>query len=175
MVKKLYKLYYNRSAFPPLLMQHYYRILKIFSASDKVALLIGNFDYRCESPLSAPKSDVYTMAEIFRSLDFKVVSLLNLTKLEMQSAVEEFVKLIGSEVYAVFYFCGHGFEEEAKCYLVPPDARHGYTIEDCVCAEDVLSQMQNYTETSPALIVLILDICRIRYVILNTYSIILLL
>ncbi|XP_052099716.1 mucosa-associated lymphoid tissue lymphoma translocation protein 1-like [Mytilus californianus] len=133
-----------------------------FNPSDKVALLIGNFDYRCESPLSAPKSDVYTMAEIFRSLDFKVVSLLNLTKLEMQSAVEEFVKLIGSEVYAVFYFCGHGFEEEAKCYLVPPDARHGYTVEDCVCAEDVLSQMQNYTETSPALIVLILDICRIR-------------
>lgn len=103
------------------------------------------------------------MAEIFRSLDFKVVSLLNLTKTEMLSAVEEFVKLIGSEVYAVFYFCGHGFEEEAKCYLVPPDARHGYTVEDCVCAEDVLNQMQNYTEVSPALIVLILDICRIRY------------
>lgn len=131
-----------------------------FNPSDKVALLIGNFDYRCESPLSAPKSDVYTMAEIFRSLDFKVVSLLNLTKTEMLSAVEEFVKLIGSEVYAVFYFCGHGFEEEAKCYLVPPDARHGYTMEDCVCAEDVLNQMQNYKE--PALIVLILDICRIR-------------
>lgn len=131
-----------------------------FNPSDKVALLIGNFDYRCESPLSAPKSDVYTMAEIFRSLDFKVVSLLNLTKIEMLSAVEEFVKLIGSEVYAVFYFCGHGFEEEAKCYLVPPDARHGYTMEDCVCAEDVLNQMQSYTE--PALIVLILDICRIR-------------
>ncbi|CAG2224437.1 MALT1 [Mytilus edulis] len=79
----------------------------------------------------------------------------------MQSIVEEFVKLIGSEVYAVFYFCGHGFEEDGKCYLVPPNARHGYTIKDCTCAEDVLNQMQNHGENSPALIVLILDICRI--------------
>lgn len=140
------------------------RFFQIFSAIDKVALLIGNFDYRCESPLSCPKADVHFMAEILRNLDFKVFSLFNLTKEEMQSIVEEFVKLIGSKVYAVFYFCGHGFEEDGKCYLVPPNARHGYTIKDCTCAEDVLNQMQNHGENSPALIVLILDICRIRYV-----------
>ncbi|KAK3099026.1 hypothetical protein FSP39_025389 [Pinctada imbricata] len=130
-----------------------------FNPTDKVALLIGNYDYIHESKLKAPKADVLTMSEIFRSLDFKVVSLLNLTKTEMLSAVDEFSELLGREVYGVFYFCGHGFEEDGRCYLVPPDARAGYTIDDCVCAEKVLQRMQ---KPDPALTVLILDICRIR-------------
>lgn len=128
-----------------------------------MALLIGNFDYITESSLYSPKSDVNDMAKILRSLDFKVFSLLNLTKVEMQSAVQEFVKLISSEVYVLFYFCGIGFEEDAKCYLVPPNARNEYTKEDCICAEDVLNQIQFITEISPSLIVLILDISRVRY------------
>ena len=67
----------------------------IFSATDKVALLIGNDDYMNETQLKAPKNDVYLMAEKFRSLDFKVVSLLNLTKIEMLAAIREFVLLLG--------------------------------------------------------------------------------
>ena len=126
---------------------------------DKVALLIGNYEYKNESVLKAPKADVLIMSEIFRSLDFKVVSLLNLTKTEMLSAVDEFSQLLGKGVYGVFYFCGHGFEEDGRCYLVPPDAKSAYTIDDCVCAEKVLQRMQ---KPDPALMVLILDICRIR-------------
>lgn len=131
-----------------------------FSATDKVALLIGNYDYKNETELKAPETDVSTLAQLFRHLDFKVVTLLNLTKTEMLSAVDYFSELLGKGVYAVFYFCGHGFEEDGKCYFVPPDAKAGYAIEDCVSAENVLSRMQ---KPDPDLIVLILDICRIRY------------
>lgn len=130
-----------------------------FNPTDKVALLIGNYDYKNETELKAPETDVSTLAQLFRHLDFKVVTLLNLTKTEMLSAVDYFSELLGKGVYAVFYFCGHGFEEDGKCYFVPPDAKAGYTIEDCVSAENVLSRMQ---KPDPDLIVLILDICRIR-------------
>ncbi|XP_048733414.2 mucosa-associated lymphoid tissue lymphoma translocation protein 1-like [Ostrea edulis] len=130
-----------------------------FNPTDKVALLIGNYDYKNETELKAPETDVSTLAQLFRHLDFKVVTLLNLTKTEMLSAVDYFSELLGKGVYAVFYFCGHGFEEDGKCYFVPPDAKAGYTIEDCVSAENVLYRMQ---KPEPDLIVLILDICRIR-------------
>ncbi|XP_022332295.2 mucosa-associated lymphoid tissue lymphoma translocation protein 1-like isoform X2 [Crassostrea virginica] len=130
-----------------------------FNPTDKVALLIGNYDYKNETELKAPETDVSTLAQLFRHLDFKVVTLLNLTKTEMLSAVDYFSELLGKGVYAVFYFCGHGFEEDGKCYFVPPDAKAGYTIEDCVSAENVLCRMQ---KPDPDLIVLILDICRIR-------------
>lgn len=128
-----------------------------FLAADKVALLIGIDDYRNEQELKAPKFDVQLMAEIFRVLDFKVVSLLNLTKAEILSAVDVFCQLLGPKVYGVFYFCGHGFEEGGNCYLVPQDPPAGYVASDCVCAEMVQAKMQN---TDAALNCLILDICR---------------
>lgn len=134
-------------------------VFSFWLATDKVALLIGNFDYRNETILKAPKHDVLKLAEIFRSLNFKVVSLLNLTKDEMISAVHEFVNLLGRGVYGVFYFCGHGFEEDGRCYLVPPDAPAGYTVDDCVCADNVQALIQR---TDLALLCMILDICRIK-------------
>lgn len=130
-----------------------------YRATDKVALLIGNYDYMNETTLKAPSNDVAKMSEAFRSLDFKVVSLLNLTKQEMNAAIHEFCNLLGKGVYGVFYFCGHGFEENGQSYFVPPDARSGYTIEDCISSKDVLRAMQ---KADPALVTLILDICRIK-------------
>ncbi|XP_033750167.1 mucosa-associated lymphoid tissue lymphoma translocation protein 1-like [Pecten maximus] len=130
-----------------------------YRATDKVALLIGNYDYMNETTLKAPSNDVAKMAEAFRSLEFKVVSLLNLTKQEMNAAIHEYCNLLGKGVYGVFYFCGHGFEENGQCYFVPPDARSGYTIEDCISSNDVLRAMQ---KSDPALVTLILDICRIK-------------
>lgn len=76
-----------------------------FNPTDKVALLIGNYDYKNETELKAPETDVSTLAQLFRHLDFKVVTLLNLTKTEMLSAVDYFSELLGKGVYAVFYFC----------------------------------------------------------------------
>ncbi|KAK3601057.1 hypothetical protein CHS0354_029283 [Potamilus streckersoni] len=128
-----------------------------YNPSDKVALLIGNSDYKSEQPLHAPKSDVQVFASTFRSLDFKVVSLLNLTKPEIEAAVNEFCNLIGKNIYAVFYFCGHGFDEDGRSYLVPTDAPAGYVTDDCVCVNSVLNKIEN---CDPALIFMILDICR---------------
>ncbi|XP_041364513.1 mucosa-associated lymphoid tissue lymphoma translocation protein 1 homolog [Gigantopelta aegis] len=131
--------------------------LQEYHAKDKFALLIGNYSYKAENSLNAPKEDIKTLAEIFRNLQFKVVSLLNLTKNEMVAAVEEFCRLLDDGVYCVFYFCGHGFEETRQCYLVPEDAPTGFTWEDCVCADQVLERMQN---RNPAICCMILDICR---------------
>ena len=129
----------------------------IFSASDKVALLIGNSDYRCEELLIAPPYDVQRLTESFRNLEFKVVSLLNLSKTEIETAVLHFCKLIDRNVYVVFYFCGHGFEEDGCYFLVPTDAVHGYGINECVCVESIL---ENFQKKSPPLILMMIDICR---------------
>lgn len=128
-----------------------------YNPSDKVALLIGNYDYRNEEALSAPIYDVAQLSEIFRSLNFKVVALLNLTKKEIENIVNYYCELITENVYVVFYFCGHGFENFGNTFLVPTDARAGYTSNECVCTEWILDQIQN---KNPALIFMIIDICR---------------
>ena len=51
---------------------------------DKVALLIGNRHYHhSRLQLNTPETDTQDLAGILRSADFKVVSLVNLTKQEM--------------------------------------------------------------------------------------------
>lgn len=128
-------------------------------------MLIGNYDYSGTDLLKAPKVDVQVLAELLRSMDFKVVTLLNLTLGEMGAAVEKFCSLLRSDgpgnsgVYGLFYFCGHGIEEKGQCYLVPQDAPTGYSSSNCLCAQKVVQQMQ---DANPALCTLILDCCRIK-------------
>ena len=51
---------------------------------DKVALLIGNRNYRQGVlQLNTPENDTLDLAGVLRSAGFKVVSLVNLTKEEM--------------------------------------------------------------------------------------------
>ena len=87
----------------------------------------------------------------------QVVSLLNLTLTEMMSAVEEFCELIDSGVYCVFYFCGHGFEEDNHSYILPNDVPTDYKTEECLSADFVLHKMQ---QCRPKVCCMILDICR---------------
>ncbi|KAL8591249.1 hypothetical protein ACOMHN_017573 [Nucella lapillus] len=127
-------------------------------ATDKLALLIGNYDYRSQQPLKAPQTDIQNLSTIFqRVLGFKVLSLLNLTLTEMKSAVEEFCELVDSGVYCVFYFCGHGFDENNHSYILPNDVPTDYKTEECLSAEYVLSKMQ---QRRPKVCCMILDICR---------------
>ena len=70
-------------------------------ATDKVALLIGNLSYRNHPQLKAPMVDVYDLTNLLRQLNFKVVSLLDLTESEMRNAVDEFLLLLHKGVYGV--------------------------------------------------------------------------
>lgn len=76
-------------------------LLLIFfhSATDKVALLIGNLNYNHHPALMAPIMDVHKLANLLQHLDFRVVSLLDLTLQEMQVAIEKFLQLLGRGVY----------------------------------------------------------------------------
>ncbi|KAK3766097.1 hypothetical protein RRG08_002329 [Elysia crispata] len=128
-----------------------------YKATDKVVLLIGCADYRGDSMLKAPNNDVHTLANIFKSLNFKVVSLLDLTRKEIIAAVYEFRKLIGQGVYCVFYFCGHGFEVSGQLYLVPCDAPQGYSNIHCVSSDKIKNIL---LAKEPQLFCMILDVCR---------------
>lgn len=71
------------------------------SATDKVALLIGNMSYQNHPQLKAPMVDVYDLTNLLHQLNFKVVSLLDLTEAEMRNTVEEFLLLLHKGVYGM--------------------------------------------------------------------------
>lgn len=47
----------------------------------------------------APTMDVYELAQHLRQLDFKVVSLLDLSKKEISAAIDKFLQLLDKGVY----------------------------------------------------------------------------
>lgn len=77
----------------------FYFFFFVLTATDKVALLIGNMSYWNHPQLKAPMVDVYELTNLLRQLDFKVVSLLDLTESEMRNAVDEFLLLLDRGVY----------------------------------------------------------------------------
>lgn len=60
---------------------------------------MGNMNYLHHQQLCAPMADVHQLCNLLRQLDFKVVSLLDLTLQEMHSAVTEFLLLLDRGVY----------------------------------------------------------------------------
>ncbi|XP_031948760.1 mucosa-associated lymphoid tissue lymphoma translocation protein 1-like isoform X10 [Corvus moneduloides] len=128
-------------------------------ATDKVALLIGNMHYLHHKQLQAPIVDVHALGALLRQLDFKVVSLLDLRKAEMQMAVDEFLLLLDKGVYGLLYYAGHGYENFGNSFMVPIDAPSAYTSEHCLCVQRVLREMQ---QRRTGLNIFLLDMCRKR-------------
>ncbi|XP_050177453.1 mucosa-associated lymphoid tissue lymphoma translocation protein 1-like [Myiozetetes cayanensis] len=128
-------------------------------ATDKVALLIGNMHYLHHKQLQAPMVDVHALSALLRQLDFKVVSLLDLCKAEMQMAVNEFLLLLDKGVYGLLYYAGHGYENFGNSFMVPIDAPSAYTSAHCLCVQRVLRAMQ---ERRTGLNTFLLDMCRKR-------------
>ncbi|XP_065434206.1 mucosa-associated lymphoid tissue lymphoma translocation protein 1-like isoform X1 [Chrysemys picta bellii] len=128
-------------------------------ATDKVALLMGNMNYLHHKHLKAPMVDVHELTNLLRQLDFKVVSLLDLSKDEMQMAVNEFLLLLDKGVYGLLYYAGHGYENFGNSFMVPIDAPRSYTSEHCLCVQSVLKSMQ---QRQTGLNIFLLDMCRKR-------------
>ncbi|XP_037538821.1 mucosa-associated lymphoid tissue lymphoma translocation protein 1 [Nematolebias whitei] len=130
------------------------------TATDKVALLIGNLNYSNYPSLMAPIVDVHELANLLQQLGFRVVSLLDLTREEMLAAIDEFIQLLDRGVYGIFYYAGHGYEHAGRNYLIAVDAPQSYQTKNCVCVQRVMYKMQ---ERQTALSVILLDTCRKWY------------
>ncbi|XP_019388750.1 PREDICTED: mucosa-associated lymphoid tissue lymphoma translocation protein 1-like [Crocodylus porosus] len=131
-----------------------------FFATDKVALLVGNNHYQNHPNLMAPITDVFELSLLLKKLGFRVVSLLDLNKVEMMIAVNQFLQLLGEGVYAVFYYAGHGYEHSGRNYMVPIDAPQPYAPENCISVQRILHKMQ---QRQTALNLILLDTCRKWY------------
>lgn len=129
---------------------------------DKVALLIGNQKYREDVfTLHLPESDTRDLAGYLRSLGFRVVTLVNLSSKEMYTAIEHFLCLLNTGVYALFFYGGHGFELDSENYLMGVECSREFTTEHCVPASWV---QQKIATRNAKLNMMILDMCRTKVI-----------
>jgi hypothetical protein len=88
---------------------------------NSVALVIGNSNYRWESPLPNVKRDVPDIAKAFQGLGFKTELLVDLDRSAVQQAFQKFRETARGAKVAAVYFAGHGAYWQSKSFIVPLD------------------------------------------------------
>jgi Caspase domain/Tetratricopeptide repeat len=126
----------------------------------RVALVIGNANYRTVGKLPNPPRDAAAVAEGLRRVGFKTVQASNnLSRDGMIAALRAFEREAEKADWAVVYYAGHGIEIGGINYLIPIDAslKADRDVQDeAVPLERVLSAIEN----TKKLRLIILDACR---------------
>src|SRR5579862_5119128 len=129
----------------------------------RVALVIGNSNYRNAPQLANPDHDAQSMAQFLNSAGFEVVEATDLTQNDMIKVVQDFsarVQAHGPNTVAMVYYAGHGVQLAGENYLVPVDAKVsnvGDLVNDSVRLVDVMATL----EAIPSRMrIVLLDACR---------------
>ena len=121
-----------------------------------MALLIGNGDYK-GNPLRCPKNDVKAIKKRLQRLNFKTLSLVDLTLSQTIDAINYFCSLLDTGMYAVFFYSGHGVEVHKTTYFVPIDADDKeLKIVQLINSDLIAHKLQR----TLAKVIMVLDCCR---------------
>lgn len=127
----------------------------------RVALVIGNADYRATAKLINTANDARSMALTLQDLGFEVVVVENASYEKMKNAIYAFGDKIKDIDVSVFFYAGHGMEVDGVNYLVPVDAdiqSHLDIKQKCIPLTGVLNTMEFANDEG--LNMVILDACR---------------
>lgn len=126
----------------------------------RVALVIGNAEYRHSSKLKNPPADAELVGSALRSAGFaSVIVKTDLTREAMIEALRDFAAVADAADWAMVYFSGHGIEMGGANYMLPVDARLKADRDvdlETVNAAQVLSAI----EGAQRLRLFVLDACR---------------
>ena len=129
----------------------------------RVALIVGNSNYRSIERLANPANDARLVAQSLAGLGFELIGngpQLDLDKAAFEAALEGFrAAAAGSEI-ALFYYAGHGVQIGGVNWLVPVSAAvrsEADVASQMIDANRVLTHMK---AARAALNVVILDACR---------------
>jgi len=126
----------------------------------RVALVVGNSNYRNVARLPNPEKDAASIAKLFKDAGFDtVVEADNVGNLDFKRAIRKFEDAAADADIAVVFYAGHGIEVGGVNYLVPVDAKLASDRD----AEDEAISLNRVVESVDAakrLRLIILDACR---------------
>ena len=135
----------------------------VAAAGDRVALVVGNGDYRHATPLLNPPNDAKLMASTLDDAGFDLIGgkpLIDLSREDLEKAVREFGQRIRGASAAVFFYAGHGIQVNGTNYLIPVTAK--LTSEADVRYElvDVGLVLEAMAGNDRRMNIVVLDACR---------------
>ena len=129
------------------------------SASQRVALVIGNATYAHVPALSNPLNDASDIGAALGRLGFSVTRLDNAGYAALRRGLLEFQRAASASEMAVVFYAGHGIEVDRRNFLVPVDARLA-SDQDVEFEAVPLGLVSRAVERASGLRLMILDACR---------------
>lgn len=125
----------------------------------RVALVIGNSEYKYTPRLENPKNDAIDMVTVLKKLGFTVIEGRDLDKAAMDRTVRDFATALNGAQVGLFFYAGHGLQVGGQNYLVPIDAQltTASAVDfEMLRLELVHRAMERETNTN----IIIMDACR---------------
>ena len=132
-------------------------------AAKRVALVIGNNDYKNVPKLQKAVNDARTMGETLKQLGFSVMLAENQNRQAFSETLLAFDQAVEPGDTAFFFYAGHGFEIAGQNFLLPTDvpaATEGQEelVRDAsVLADRIIERLQNKKVRTA---ILVFDACR---------------
>ncbi len=132
-------------------------------AAKRVALVVGNNDYRNVPKLQKAVNDARTMGDTLKQLGFTVMVAENQNRQAFSQTLLAFDRAVEAGDTAFFFYAGHGFEIAGQNFLLPTDvpaATEGQEelVRDAsVLADRVIERLQNRKVRTA---ILVFDACR---------------
>jgi tetratricopeptide (TPR) repeat protein len=126
----------------------------------RVALVIGNSDYKSVPVLANPLHDADAIVGTLKAIGFAAVTLIKDGNREtLIEALRKFAQDAEDADWALIYYAGHGMEMNGTNYLIPVDARLA-TDRDLQFEAVPLDQLLTSVEGAKKLKLILLDACR---------------
>ncbi len=132
-------------------------------AEKRVALVIGNNDYKNVPKLQKALNDARTMGDTLKQLGFSVMVAENQSRRAFSETLLAFDKAVEPGDTAFFFYAGHGFEIAGQNFLLPTDvpaATEGQEelVRDAsILADRIIERLQNKKARTS---ILVFDACR---------------
>lgn len=132
-------------------------------AAERIALIIGNGDYKSLSELDNPNSDARLIARKLDDLNFDVTLLQDSTQVEMKRAILNFGRDLrqgGRDAVGLFFYAGHGIQSQGKNFLIPVEASPADEADLDLMGVEANWVMRQMESAGNATNIMILDACR---------------
>ena len=132
-------------------------------AENRVALVIGQSNYRAVTALPNPANDAKAVSKLLGDAGFEVQNSSDLSQNELREQIGDFAARVaakGPDTIALVFYAGHGMQIDGENYLVPVDVdpkREADIPLQAVRLNDVLNTL---TSVPSKMRILLLDACR---------------
>lgn len=123
------------------------------------AFIVGNASYVSAPHLQNPTNDARDLAQSLESLGYRVTLGLDVSRSKFLESFQTFIRSLGPDDVALFYYAGHGLQIGGENYLFPVDVEVGSEADArgrLVALNALLADLSRSTKTR----IVILDACR---------------